>query len=154
MPPARILCWSISAAMSLAGLVLATYLSVAYLSGASVACGVSGGCGEVTGSEYARFLGVPVALLGVGGYAALLMGSLAALGLGQPPATLRRALAGVACVGFAFSAYLTADAGAHHRLILRLLPHISVADDGDNGADRDGIHTKRRRLTRGTPNAH
>ncbi len=108
MPPARILCWSISAAMSLAGLALATYLSVAYLSGASVACGVSGGCGAVTSSEYARFLGMPVALLGVGGYAALLMGSLAALGLGQPSALLRWALAGVACVGFAFSAYLTA----------------------------------------------
>ena len=104
----RIVCWSITAALSFAGLLLATYLSVAYLSGAGVACGVSGGCGAVTASEYARFLGVPVALLGVGGYAILMMGSLAALGLGQPPAALRWSLAAIAAIGFTFSAYLTA----------------------------------------------
>ena len=95
-------------ALSLTGLALATYLSVTYLSGADLACGVGGGCGAVTTSEYSRFLGIPVALLGVGGYAVLLLGSLAALGLPQPPAMLRWGLAGVACAGFAFSAYLTA----------------------------------------------
>ena len=104
----RTICWSASAVLSLIGLALATYLSVAYLSGAGVACGVSGGCGAVTTSEYSRFLGIPVALLGVGGYAVLLLGSLAALGLPQPPALLRWGLAGIACAGFAFSAYLTA----------------------------------------------
>ena len=102
------ICWSVAVAISLVGLALATYLSVTYLSGADLACGVDGGCGAVTTSEYSRFLGIPVALLGVGGYAALLLGSLAALGLPQPPATLRWGLAGVACAGFAFSAYLTA----------------------------------------------
>ena len=109
---ARVICWSAAALLSLAGLGLATYLSVVYLSvvylsGADLACGVSGGCGAVTTSEYSRFLGMPVALLGVGGYAALLLGSLAALGLSQPPAILRWALAGIAIAGFAFSAYLT-----------------------------------------------
>ena len=104
----RKICWAASAALSLAGLVLATYLSVAYLSGAGVACGVDGGCGAVTTSEYSRFLGVPVALLGVGGYAILLLGSLAALGLAQPPAIMRWGIAGIAAIGFAFSAYLTA----------------------------------------------
>ena len=104
----RTVCWSAAAVLSLVGLALATYLSVAHLSGAGVACGVSGGCGAVTTSEYSRFLGIPVALMGVAGYAALLMGSLAALGLPQPPAPLRRGLAGIACAGFAFSAYLTA----------------------------------------------
>ncbi len=102
------ICWSASAALSLAGLALATYLSVTYLSGADLACGVDGGCGAVTTSEYSRFLGIPVALLGVAGYAALLLGSLSALGLPQPPAALRWGLAGVAAIGFAFSAYLTA----------------------------------------------
>ena len=104
----RALCWSAAAVLSLAGLALATYLSVAHLSGAGVACGVSGGCGAVTTSEYSRFLGIPVALLGVGGYAMLLLGSLAALGLAQPPAIMRWGIAGVAVIGFAFSAYLTA----------------------------------------------
>lgn len=102
------ICWTASAALSLAGLVLATYLSVTYLSGADLACGADGGCGAVTTSEYSRFFGIPVALLGVGGYTALLLGSLAALGIPQPPAMLRRALAGVAALGFAFSVYLTA----------------------------------------------
>ena len=102
------LCWSASAALSLAGLALATYLSVAYLSGAGVACGAGGGCGAVTASEYSRFLGIPVAMLGVGGYAMLLLGSLASLGVTQPPAILRWSIAAVAVLGFAFSAYLTA----------------------------------------------
>ena len=68
---------------------------------------MDGGCGAVTASEYARFLGVPVALLGVGGYAALLLGSLALLGLPEPVAILRWGVSGLAIVGFAFSAYLT-----------------------------------------------
>ena len=108
IPRWRTLCWSAAAALSLVGLALATYLSVAYLSGTDLACGVDGGCGAVTSSEYSRFMGIPVALLGVAGYAILLLGSLAALGLGQPPAMLRWGVACVACLGFAFSAYLTA----------------------------------------------
>ena len=104
----RTICWSAAALLSLVGLGLATYLSVTYLSGADLACGVDGGCGAVTTSEYSRFLGIPVALLGVGGYAVLLLGCLALLGLREPPAMLRWGVAGVACAGFAFSAYLTA----------------------------------------------
>ena len=104
----RKICWSAAVILSLAGLGLATYLSVTFLSGADLACGAGGGCGAVTTSEYSRFLGMPVALLGVGGYAALLLGSLALLGLPEPPAMLRWGVAGVATAGFAFSAYLTA----------------------------------------------
>ena len=104
---ARIICWSASAALSLTGLALATYLSVVHLSGADLACGASGGCGAVTTSEYSRFLGIPVAMLGVVGYAALLLGNLAALGVAQPPAMMKWSVAGIACLGFAFSAYLT-----------------------------------------------
>lgn len=105
---ARTVCWSAAALLSLAGLGLATYLSVTYLSGADLACGEGGGCGAVTTSEYSRFLGIPVAFLGVGGYAALLLGSLAALGIPHPPPLLRWGIAGIAAIGFAFSAYLTA----------------------------------------------
>ena len=104
----RTICWSAAALLSLVGLGLATYLSVTFLSGADLACGAGGGCGAVTTSEYSRFLGIPVALLGVGGYAALLLGSLALLGLPEPPAMLRWGVAGASrCAGFAFSAYLT-----------------------------------------------
>ena len=102
------ICWSASVALSLVGFGLATYLSVTYLSGTDLACGVDGGCGAVTTSEYSRFLGIPVALLGMGGYAVLLLGNLAALGVPQPPSILRWGIAGIAAIGFAFSAYLTA----------------------------------------------
>ena len=105
---ARTICWGAATLLSLVGLGLATFLSVTFLSGADLACGVSGGCGAVTTSEYSRFLGIPVALLGVGGYAVLLLGNLAALGVPEPPGALRWGVAGVACAGFAFSAYLTA----------------------------------------------
>ena len=108
IPRIHTLCWSAAAALSLTGLALATYLSVTYLSGADLACGVGGGCGAVTTSEYSRFLGIPVALLGVGGYAVLLLGSLAALGTPQPPPILRWGITAIAAIGFAFSAYLTA----------------------------------------------
>ena len=105
----RALCWGAAAALSAAGLALATYLSAAHLSATGVACGEGGGCGAVTASEYARFFGVPVAMLGAAGYAVLLLGSLAALAaLPNPPAPLRWAAVGVAAVGAAFSAYLTA----------------------------------------------
>ncbi len=103
----RVVCWTGTALISLVGLGLATYLSVGYLSGDGVSCGVSGGCGTVTTSEYARFLGIPVALLGVGGYSLLLLGSLATLGTTQPPALLRWGIAAIGTIGFAFSAYLT-----------------------------------------------
>ena len=108
MPERRALCWAAAAALSLAGLALATYLSAAYLTGSGPACGAGGGCGSVTTSEYAKLLGIPVAMIGMAGYSALLLGSLAALGLGNPPAPLRIAPAVAAGAGFAFSAYLTA----------------------------------------------
>ena len=50
-----------------AGLALATYLSVEHVTGGAPACGVAGGCADVTGSEYAVLLGVPVAFIGVVG---------------------------------------------------------------------------------------
>ena len=94
--------------MSLAGLGLSTYLAVMYVSGHSPACGPSGGCEAVTASDYAVFLGVPVALLGVVGYSALLLGSLALLGLQDVPTGLRPGLLLVSTLGVAFSIYLTA----------------------------------------------
>ena len=97
--------WS-AAALSLAGLGLATYLSVAHVSGSGPACQVGGSCGEVTGSEYSALLGVPVAFIGVAGYGALLLGSLAQVGLDEPPAGLAYGLLGTALAGWGFSAYL------------------------------------------------
>lgn len=93
---------------SLAGLFVATYLYL-YKIGqiGSLACG-TGGCETVQLSPQSRFIGVDVSLIGVVGYAVLLLLSLLAL---QPrfaghawPSRLLLWLAGGALL---FSAYLT-----------------------------------------------
>ena len=96
--------WAV-AALSLTGLVLGTYLSVEHVTGGATACAVLGGCGDVTSSEYAVLLGVPVALIGVAGYGALLLGTLAYLGLDRPPNSLAYALLGMAVLGEGLTAY-------------------------------------------------
>ena len=79
----RIARWAI-AALCLAGLAVATYLSVQHVTGGIPACGISSGCDTVTTSEYAALMGVPVAIIGVAGYATILLGTLAYLGLEDP----------------------------------------------------------------------
>ena len=56
----------ILAALDLAGLAIATYLSVVELGGGVPVCGPLHGCEEVARSEYSRIGGVPVAVYGVG----------------------------------------------------------------------------------------
>jgi uncharacterized membrane protein len=70
-------------------------------------CG-TGGCDTVQASPYADFLGLPVALYGVVGYAALFVMSLVAVR--QPDALDRRldpTIAVLASLGFLFTLYLT-----------------------------------------------
>ncbi len=105
MKPAAGARWAI-AALSLVGLAVATYLSVEHVTGGIPACGVSAGCDSVTTSEYAVLMGVPVAIVGVVGYAALLLGTLAYLGLDDPPTGLSYALMGIALLGEGFTLYL------------------------------------------------
>jgi uncharacterized membrane protein len=90
------------AVLALAGLAIATYLTiVAYTDSAPVCAGGGGGCEKVQSSEYSELAGVPVALLGAIGYV-LILGSLALPGdLGRMSGAL------LALVGAGFSAYLT-----------------------------------------------
>ena len=97
--------WAV-AALSLAGLAVATYLSVEHVTGGIPACGVATGCDEVTTSDYAVLFGVPVAFIGVAGYGALLLGTLAYLGLDSPPGQFSYALLGIASLGEGFTLYL------------------------------------------------
>ncbi len=105
MRPATRARWAI-AALSLAGLAVATYLSVEHVTGGIPSCGISTGCDTVTTSDYAVLMGVPVAIVGVVGYAALLLGTLAYLGLDNPPTGLSYALMGIALLGEGFTLYL------------------------------------------------
>lgn len=93
--------------LSLAGLFVALYLWL-YKAGVigSLTCGTDG-CEVVQTSRYAVFLGLPVALHGVVGYALLLAVSLAGLQprwRDRPGPTL--GLVALATVGVLFTAYL------------------------------------------------
>lgn len=97
------------AALALAGLAITTYLSVSYVTGQAPACGsIVAGCEQVTTSAYARFLGAPVAVLGLAIFALLLLGSLAALAYPARSAPLSVVLTVVSGGGVLFSLYLTA----------------------------------------------
>ena len=102
------------AVLALIGLFVAGYLALYKMGYIGVLqCGVDGGCSTVQASSYSLLLGIPVALWGMGAYAALLV--LALLGL-QPRWAAERwialAIVGIAAVGVAFSAYLTYLSGA------------------------------------------
>ncbi len=83
------------------GLALAAYLTYVHYDGLKVLCLSSGGCETVQASRYAELAGVPVALIGLIGYAAILL-SLAVGGENGALLTLT-----LVVVGWGFSAYLT-----------------------------------------------
>ena len=87
--------------VALAGLGIATYLTVVHYTGGDPVCAVSHGCATVQQSDYATLAGVPVALLGVLGY----LGLLAALIVDGEAG--RTAAAFLSLAGLAFSAWLT-----------------------------------------------
>jgi uncharacterized membrane protein len=90
-------------ALTLVGVGVATYLTVIHYAGINPLCGRNGGgCEIVQTSEYSKLVGVPVALIGLIGYLAIL-GSL----LVPENETSRFATVGFTVVGFGFSAYLT-----------------------------------------------
>jgi uncharacterized membrane protein len=87
--------------VALAGLGIATYLTVVHYAGGEPVCAVAHGCAVVQTSEYSELLGVPVALLGVLGYLALLAA------LARDGEAWRTAAAFLSLAGLGFSAWLT-----------------------------------------------
>jgi len=76
------------AVLALLGLLVSSYLLL-YKMGivGTLVCGGSGACERVQNSSYAQFLGIPVAVYGVGGFATLLLVALAGSAwLGWPSA--------------------------------------------------------------------
>ncbi|HET8654812.1 MAG TPA: vitamin K epoxide reductase family protein [Longimicrobiaceae bacterium] len=96
------------AVLSLLGLLVSTYLTLYKLGYVGKLQCAIGGCEIVQASKYAYFLGLPVALWGVGAYACLLVLSLAGL---QPGRAADRRIAVaifvISAIGVLFSAYLT-----------------------------------------------
>jgi uncharacterized membrane protein len=89
------------AALAAVGVAIAGYLTWVHYAGIEPLCAAGDGCEKVQSSEYAELGGVPVALIGVVGYASIL-GSLAIPGeLGRTVTAL------LGLIGLGFSAYLT-----------------------------------------------
>jgi uncharacterized membrane protein len=85
------------------GVCLAGYLTYLHYSGTTPPCSISGNpCSQVQKSRYSELAGVPVALIGLLGYIAILASLLAPESENSRLATVAFAL-----VGFGFSAYLT-----------------------------------------------
>jgi len=97
------------ALLALVGLFVALYLWLHALGfGGAIKCGASGGCEVVQTSQWAVFLGLPVAFYGVAGYFALLAVAILGLRLAAlPDRKWSVLLAGLASAGFLFTVYLT-----------------------------------------------
>jgi uncharacterized membrane protein len=88
-------------ALAVIGLGVATYLTYIHYKGIKPACGLGANCIKVQTSEWSELAGVPVAVLGLIGYALIL----ALLFVPGEAGVMGSAL--VAITGFGFSAYLT-----------------------------------------------
>ena len=89
------------AMLAVAGLGVSAYLTYVHYAGIEPICAGGGGCERVQTSDYADLAGIPVAVLGLAGYALILAASQ------LPGEAARTAAAVLALVGFGFSAYLT-----------------------------------------------
>jgi uncharacterized membrane protein len=90
-----------SAAVAVIGLGIAVYLTIVHYTGSSPVCAISHGCETVQTSRYAELAGIPVAVLGLLGYAGILVTLL------RDDETARTATALLSLIGFGFSAWLT-----------------------------------------------
>ncbi len=91
------------------GIAVAAYLTYVETSGATAVCGRVGDCNTVNQSDYAMLFGlIPVGLLGLIGYAGILVGWLVArLEIGGVSDWATLAVLAMAMVGTVFSIYLT-----------------------------------------------
>lgn len=90
------------AGLAVAGLAIAGYLTYVHYAGVEPVCAAgSGGCHKVQNSQYAELAGIPVALLGLVGYALILVSLLWRSDAGKAAGAV------LALSGAGFSAYLT-----------------------------------------------
>lgn len=96
----------ITIALTILGLLVASYMTIYKVTNNESMCIGSSGCSEVNASRYSEINGIPVAVLGVLGYAAIL----ALLFLEQRPGILQQngtmMFFGVSLLGFLFTLYL------------------------------------------------
>jgi uncharacterized membrane protein len=91
-----------AALLALAGIAVATYITIAESGGGAPKCLAGGtGCETVAESRYSHLAGINVAVIGIAGYAVLLAAAVLPGDAGRFGGFL------TALVGFGFSAYLT-----------------------------------------------
>lgn len=92
--------------LAIIGLLVSIYMTVYKFTGNEAMCIGSGGCSEVNSSRYSEINGIPVAILGILGYAMIL----ALLFLERRPGFFREngtmLQFGVSLMGFLFTLYL------------------------------------------------
>lgn len=97
-------------ALCIIGILASGYLSYTRVFHQPIICSTGEGCDRVNSSEYAYFLGIPVAFIGFAGYIVLLVGSLvrwlSTNRIVQDRLDWILFLGGL--IGFVFSMYLTA----------------------------------------------
>ena len=87
--------------VALAGLGIAGYLTAVHYSGGTPVCAIAHGCSIVQNPDYSRLAGVPIAVLGLLGYVAILAA------LARDGEAWRTAAAFLALAGLGFSGWLT-----------------------------------------------
>jgi uncharacterized membrane protein len=93
---------------SMLGMLVSAYLTWIHWSGSKALCSGVGDCETVNNSAYAEISGIPIALLGLGMYLALL--ALSVYGRRADPGgvpTVALAVFGISLAGVLYSAYLT-----------------------------------------------
>jgi uncharacterized membrane protein len=96
----------ITIALSVIGLLVSIYMTIYKITNNESMCIGSSGCSEVNASRYSEINGIPVAVLGVIGYTAIL----ALMFLEQRPGVIQQngtmIFFGVSLLGFLFTLYL------------------------------------------------
>ena len=90
-----------SVVVAVIGLGIAGYLTIVHYAGDAPVCAIAHGCATVQKSDYAKLAGVPVALIGLFGYLAILVSLL------RDGEAWRTTTAFLSIGGLGFSAWLT-----------------------------------------------
>ncbi len=98
--------YRISVALAVLGMLVSIYMTVFKLTENQKMCLGNGGCSVVNSSIYAEVYGIPVAVVGIGGYLALLAGLLLEDRLPFMHTNGTMLIFGLALVGFLFTIYL------------------------------------------------
>lgn len=92
---------------AIAGVIDSVYLTWIKLTGSYATCGPIGNCEAVNSSRYAEIAGIPIALIGIFGYLAIIAVVVLETRLPDQKEGLRLAFFGFTLTGTIYSAYLT-----------------------------------------------